>query len=50
MINKPKFSIIKETEIGEGTIVRDHVNLYKCKIGIDIARYLDKIDRESKDF
>ena len=33
MINKPKFSIIKETEIGEGTIVRDHVNLYKCKIG-----------------
>jgi UDP-2-acetamido-3-amino-2,3-dideoxy-glucuronate N-acetyltransferase len=26
-------SRIVDAEIGEGTIVRDHVNLYKCKIG-----------------
>lgn len=30
---KPRFSVIEKTEIGAGTIVRDHVNLYKCKIG-----------------
>jgi UDP-2-acetamido-3-amino-2,3-dideoxy-glucuronate N-acetyltransferase len=29
----PAFSAIVEADIGEGTIVRDHVNLYKCKIG-----------------
>lgn len=29
----PKFSVIVDAEIGSGTIVRDHVNLYKCKIG-----------------
>jgi UDP-2-acetamido-3-amino-2,3-dideoxy-glucuronate N-acetyltransferase len=29
------FSVIVETEIGEGTEVRDHVNLYRCKIGRD---------------
>jgi acetyltransferase-like isoleucine patch superfamily enzyme len=29
----PVFSEIVEADIGEGTIVRDHVNLYKCKIG-----------------
>jgi UDP-2-acetamido-3-amino-2,3-dideoxy-glucuronate N-acetyltransferase len=28
-----KYSVIKEAEIGEGTVVHDHVNLYKCKIG-----------------
>lgn len=28
-----KFSIIVDSEIGEGSVVRDHVNLYKCKIG-----------------
>ena len=28
-----RFSIIVDAEIGEGTVVRDHVNLYKCKIG-----------------
>lgn len=27
------FSKIVEAEIGEGTVVRDHVNLYRCKIG-----------------
>jgi acetyltransferase-like isoleucine patch superfamily enzyme len=29
----PAFSQIVEADIGEGTVVRDHVNLYKCKIG-----------------
>ncbi len=29
----PKFSAITDVEVGQGTIVRDHVNLYKCKIG-----------------
>ena len=33
MRSEPKFSKIVDAEIGEGTIVRDHVNLYKCKIG-----------------
>jgi serine acetyltransferase len=30
---EPRFSVITDAEIGDGTIVRDHVNLYKCKIG-----------------
>jgi UDP-2-acetamido-3-amino-2,3-dideoxy-glucuronate N-acetyltransferase len=30
---QPGFSRIVDSEIGEGTVVRDHVNLYKCKIG-----------------
>ncbi len=29
----PRFSVIVDAEIGEGTVVRDHVNLYKCRIG-----------------
>ena len=28
-----KYSVIIEAEIGEGTVVHDQVNLYKCKIG-----------------
>lgn len=28
-----KFSVIVDVDIGAGTVVRDHVNLYKCKIG-----------------
>src|ERR1035437_10106785 len=32
---KSRFSVIRECEIGEGTIVRDHVNLYRCRIGKD---------------
>jgi UDP-2-acetamido-3-amino-2,3-dideoxy-glucuronate N-acetyltransferase len=31
--NLSKFSVIVDTQIGKGTIIRDHVNLYKCKIG-----------------
>lgn len=33
IIGEPSFSMIVDAEIGEGTVVRDHVNLYKCKIG-----------------
>lgn len=32
-LNPPSFSKIVDAEIGEGTEVRDHVNLFKCKIG-----------------
>jgi acetyltransferase-like isoleucine patch superfamily enzyme len=32
-LRRPEFSVIADAEIGEGTVVRDHVNLYKCKIG-----------------
>ena len=28
-----KYSIIKDVEVGEGTKIYDHVNIYKCKIG-----------------
>jgi acetyltransferase-like isoleucine patch superfamily enzyme len=41
-----RFSIIVDAEIGEGTVVRDHVNLYKCKIGrnckIDAFVYIEE--------
>lgn len=33
MNNNPKFVLITDCEIGEDTIIRDQVNLYKCKIG-----------------
>jgi UDP-2-acetamido-3-amino-2,3-dideoxy-glucuronate N-acetyltransferase len=28
-----KYSIVKDVEVGEGTKIYDHVNIYKCKIG-----------------
>jgi UDP-2-acetamido-3-amino-2,3-dideoxy-glucuronate N-acetyltransferase len=31
--NRSNFSVIVDSQIGEGTDVRDHVNLYRCKIG-----------------
>ncbi len=31
--SRSALSMIVDAEIGEGTTVRDHVNLYKCKIG-----------------
>lgn len=41
-----RFSLIKDAEIGEGTIVHDQVNLYKCKIGknckIDAYVYIEE--------
>jgi UDP-2-acetamido-3-amino-2,3-dideoxy-glucuronate N-acetyltransferase len=43
---KSKFSVIKEAEIGEGTVVHDQVNLYKCRIGrnckIDAYVYMEE--------
>jgi acetyltransferase-like isoleucine patch superfamily enzyme len=43
---EPKYSVIKQAEIGEGTVVHDHVNLYKCKIGrnckIDAYVYIEE--------
>jgi len=35
MRRSPRYSFLKDVEIGEGTIVHDQVNLYKCKIGKD---------------
>ncbi|OQX54019.1 MAG: N-acetyltransferase [Candidatus Cloacimonas sp. 4484_209] len=35
MTKKQRYSVIVDVEIGEGTIIHDHVNLYKCKIGRD---------------
>lgn len=33
MKGTPKYSFLKDVELGEGTVVHDQVNLYKCKIG-----------------
>lgn len=42
----PKYSVIKDAEIGKGTEIHDHVNLYKCKIGknckIDSYVYIEE--------
>ena len=42
----PKYSFLKDVEIGEGTVVHDQVNLYKCKIGknckIDAFVYIEE--------
>ena len=41
-----KYSFLKDVEVGEGTVVHDHVNLYKCKIGrnckIDAFVYVEE--------
>jgi UDP-2-acetamido-3-amino-2,3-dideoxy-glucuronate N-acetyltransferase len=41
-----KYSIINGAEIGEGTVLHDHVNLYKCRIGknckIDSFVYMEE--------
>ena len=43
---KPKYAIIKDIKIGEGTRIYDQVNLYKCKIGknckIDAFVYIEE--------
>ncbi len=38
-----KYSLIDDCTVGEGTVVRDYVNLYGCKIGRDckIAAYVE---------
>ena len=42
----PKYAIIKDVEIGEGSKIYDQVNLYKCKIGkntkIDAFVYIEE--------
>jgi len=46
MNQSPQYSLITNAEIGEGTVVHDHVNLYKCKIGknckIDAFVYIEE--------
>ena len=41
-----KFSLVKDVHIGEGTIIHDQVNLYKCRIGknckIDAFVYIEE--------
>lgn len=32
-MSTPRFSVIKDVKIGKGTVIRDHVNLYGCRIG-----------------
>ena len=45
-MRRSKFSVIIDSEIGEGTVVHDHVNLYKCEIGknckIDAYVYIEE--------
>jgi UDP-2-acetamido-3-amino-2,3-dideoxy-glucuronate N-acetyltransferase len=42
----PKFSVFEGVEIGEGTVIHDQVNLFKCKIGknckIDAYVYVEE--------
>ena len=42
----PRHSLLKDVEIGEGTIIHDQVNLYKCKVGknckIDAFVYIEE--------
>jgi acetyltransferase-like isoleucine patch superfamily enzyme len=33
MARTTKYSVLRDVEIGEGTVIHDQVNLYKCKIG-----------------
>jgi len=46
MKRQPAYSILKDVEIGEGTVLHDQVNLYKCKIGrnckIDAYVYIEE--------
>lgn len=46
MARTSKYSVLKDVEIGEGTVIHDQVNLYKCKIGknckIDSFVYIEE--------
>lgn len=46
MRRQQKYSVLKDVKIGEGTVIHDHVNLYKCKIGknckIDAYTYIEE--------
>lgn len=41
-----RFSVLKNVDVGEGTVIHDMVNLYKCKIGknckIDAYTYIEE--------
>lgn len=41
-----EFSLVKDVEVGEGTVIHDQVNLYKCRIGrnckIDAYVYIEE--------
>ncbi len=43
---KPDFAVLKDVEVGEGTVIHDQVNLYKCRIGknckIDAYVYIEE--------
>lgn len=46
MSRKPRYSVVRDAEIGEGCIIHDQVNLYKCRIGkntkIDAYVYIEE--------
>lgn len=46
MKREQKYGVIVDAEIGEGTVIHDQVNLYKCKIGknckIDSFVYIEE--------
>jgi len=46
MKKTPRYSFLKEVDIGEGSIIHDQVNLYKCKIGknckVDAFVYIEE--------
>jgi len=46
MKKKSEYSVLRDVEIGDGTIIHDQVNLYKCKIGknskIDAFVYIEE--------
>lgn len=43
---EPRFSVLKDVQVGEGSVVFDHVNLYKARIGreckIDAFVYIEE--------
>jgi len=46
MKGRSNFSVLKDVEIGEGTVIHDHVNLFRCKIGknckVDAYVYIEE--------
>ena len=46
MKRAPKYSLLKEATIGEGSVIHDQVNLFKCRIGknckIDAFVYVEE--------
>ena len=46
MKRRSRYSVFKDVEIGEGTVIHDQVNLFECKIGknckIDAYVYIEK--------